>query len=163
MFISSADNSLEFINKIYFWHKNCTQKMFDFLTSQIYRWMLLMIVWDLLLKFFANSWSISVMVNPIRKKHSGRMVQISLVIRNATFKITYRIYPFNTYVQFNGGVSNREPYDCLLNRLFSRRSKTASKLRVTGRRRGIHRWPVNSPHEWPVTRKKVSIWWRHHE
>ena len=27
---------------------------------------------------------------------------------------------------------------------------------------GIHREPVNSPHKWPVTRKKVSIWWRHH-
>ena len=25
--------------------------------------------------------------------------------------------------------------------------------------RGIHRWPVNSPHKGPVTRK---IWWRHH-
>ena len=28
--------------------------------------------------------------------------------------------------------------------------------------RGIHRGPVNSPHKWPVTRKNVSIWWRHH-
>ena len=28
--------------------------------------------------------------------------------------------------------------------------------------RGIHRWPVNSPHKWPVTRKNVPIWWRHH-
>ena len=27
---------------------------------------------------------------------------------------------------------------------------------------GIHRWPVNSTHKWPVTRKNVSIWWRHH-
>ena len=27
---------------------------------------------------------------------------------------------------------------------------------------GIHRWPVNSPHKWPVTRKNVSIWWRHY-
>ena len=27
--------------------------------------------------------------------------------------------------------------------------------------RGIHRRPVNSPHKWPVTRKNVSIWWRH--
>ena len=26
-----------------------------------------------------------------------------------------------------------------------------------------HRWPVNSPHKGPVTRKNVSIWWRHHE
>ena len=28
--------------------------------------------------------------------------------------------------------------------------------------RGIHRWPVNSPHKWPVTRKMFSIWWHHH-
>ena len=28
--------------------------------------------------------------------------------------------------------------------------------------RGIHRWPVDSPHKGPVTRN-VSIWWRHHE
>ena len=30
------------------------------------------------------------------------------------------------------GVSNRQPHDCLLNRLFMRRSKKTSKLRVTG-------------------------------
>ena len=28
--------------------------------------------------------------------------------------------------------------------------------------RGIHRWPVNSPHKGPVTWERVSIWWRHH-
>ena len=28
--------------------------------------------------------------------------------------------------------------------------------------RGIHRWPVNSPHKGPVTWKNVSIWWRRH-
>ena len=28
--------------------------------------------------------------------------------------------------------------------------------------RGIHRWPVNSPHKGPVTCKNVSIRWRHH-
>ena len=27
--------------------------------------------------------------------------------------------------------------------------------------RGSHRGPVNSPNRWPVTRKNVSIWWRH--
>ena len=32
-------------------------------------------------------------------------------------------------------------------------SKKTSKLRVTGLLRGIHRWPVNSPHKGPVTRK----------
>ena len=49
------------------------------------------------------------------------------------------------------GVSNHQPHDYLLNRVFRRRSKKISKLRVTGR--GIHRVPVNSPHKWPVTRK----------
>ena len=39
------------------------------------------------------------------------------------------------------------------NRLERRRSKKTSKLRVTGLCEGIHRWPVNSPHKGPVTRK----------
>ena len=59
-------------------------------------------------------------------------------------------------------VSNHHPHDCLLNRLFRRKSKITSKLCVTGFVRGIHRWPVNSQHNRPVTRKNVSIWWRHH-
>ena len=50
-------------------------------------------------------------------------------------------------------VSNHQHQDCLLNRLFRRRSKKTSKLRVTGFVLGIHRWPVNSPHKGPVTRK----------
>ena len=30
--------------------------------------------------------------------------------------------------------------------------------------RGIHRWPVNSPHKGPVMpAENDSIWWRHHE
>ena len=33
--------------------------------------------------------------------------------------------------------------------------KNPSKLRVTGLVRGIHRWPVNSPHKRPVTRKML--------
>ena len=51
------------------------------------------------------------------------------------------------------GVSNNQPHDCLLNRLFRRRSKKTPKLRVPGLCAGIHRSPVNSPHKWPVTRK----------
>ena len=61
------------------------------------------------------------------------------------------------------GVSNHQPHVCLLNHLFRRRSKKTSKLRVTGLCAGIPRWPVNSPHKWPVTPKYVSIWWRHHD
>ena len=44
-------------------------------------------------------------------------------------------------------VSNHQPHNCLLNRLFGRRSKKTQKLRVTGLCVG------NSLHKWPVTRK----------
>ena len=60
------------------------------------------------------------------------------------------------------GVPNHQPRDCLLNRLFRRRSKKTSKLRVTGLCTG------NSPMtgEFPAQRtsyaENVSIWWRHH-
>ena len=60
------------------------------------------------------------------------------------------------------GVSNHQPHDCLLNRLFWRRSKKTSKLRVTGLCEG------NSPvtGEFPAQRasnaENISIWWRHH-
>ena len=57
----------------------------------------------------------------------------------------------------NDGVSNHRPHDCLLYRLSRHRSKKTSKLRVTSLCVG------NSPHKWPVTRKNVSIWWRHHD
>ena len=49
-------------------------------------------------------------------------------------------------------VSGHQPHYCLLNRLFRRRSKKTSKLRVTG----LCAW--NSP----VPVEDVSIWWRHH-
>ena len=61
------------------------------------------------------------------------------------------------------GVSNHQPYDCLINRLFRRRSKTTSKLRFTGLR--ARNLPVIG--EFPAQRasnaENVSIWWRHHE
>ena len=55
-------------------------------------------------------------------------------------------------------VSNHQPYDCLLNCLFRRRSKKTSKLRVTGLCVG------NSPGTAQMASyaENVSIWWRHH-
>ena len=65
-------------------------------------------------------------------------------------------YPQMTLLwRHNGGecVSSHQPHHGLLSRLFGRRSKETSKLRVTGLCGGIHRGPVNSPHKWPVARK----------
>ena len=55
------------------------------------------------------------------------------------------------------GISNYRRLDCLLNLLFRRRWKKISKLRVTGFVKGIHRWPMDSPHNGPVTRKMFPI------
>ena len=55
------------------------------------------------------------------------------------------------------GVSNHQPHACLLNRLFERRSKKTSKLRVTGLCAGNSPGPVNSPHKGPVTRKMFAF------
>ena len=79
---------------------------------------------------------------------------------------------FHTPLQWchndHDGASNHQPHDCLLNRLFRRRSKKTLKLSVTGLCVGnssvtdeflaqfvwgIHRWPMNSSHKGPVTRK----------
>ena len=54
-------------------------------------------------------------------------------------------------------ISNHQPHDCLLNRVFRRRLKKTSKLRVTGLCAGNSPGPVNSPHKWPVTRKMVPF------
>ena len=53
------------------------------------------------------------------------------------------------------GVSKHLLLDCILNRLFRRRSKKTSKLCVTGLCEGNS--PVNSPHKGPVTRKMFPL------
>ena len=64
--------------------------------------------------------------------------------------------PFRWRHNERNGVSNHQPHDCLLNRLFRRRSQKSSKLRVTGLCAGNSPGPVNSPHKWPVTRKMMT-------
>ena len=55
------------------------------------------------------------------------------------------------------GVSNHQLHGCLVNRLFRRRSKKTSKLRLTGLCVGNSPGPVNSPHKGPVTRKMLPF------
>ena len=59
------------------------------------------------------------------------------------------------------GVSNHQPHECLLKRLFGHRSKKTSKLRITGL--GMEISPVAG--EFPAQKasnvENVLIWWRH--
>ena len=60
------------------------------------------------------------------------------------------------------GVSNHQPHRCLLNRLFRRRSKKTSKLRVTGLCAGNSPVTGEFPAQMASNAENVSIWWRHH-
>ena len=59
-------------------------------------------------------------------------------------------------------VSNHQPHHCLLNRLFRRRSKKTSKLRVTGLCVGNSSGTGEFPAQMASNAEYVSIWWRHH-
>ena len=77
---------------------------------------------------------------------------------SVTIKLELRRQKNSLLWHHNGrkGVSNH--HDCLLNRLFRRRSTKTSKLRVTGLCAGnFHQWHVNSPPKWPITRKMLPF------
>ena len=59
-------------------------------------------------------------------------------------------------------VSNDQPHDCFLNRLFRHRSKKTSKLRVTGLCVGNSPEADEFPTQVASNAENVSIWWRHH-
>ena len=60
------------------------------------------------------------------------------------------------------GVSNHQSHHCLLNRLFGRRSKKISKLRVTGLCAGISPGTAEFPAQIASNAENVSIGWRLH-
>ena len=59
-------------------------------------------------------------------------------------------------------ISNHQPHDCLLNRLFRGRSKKTSKPRVTGLCVGNSPGTGEFPAQMGSNAENVSIWWRHH-
>ena len=61
------------------------------------------------------------------------------------------------------GVSNKQPFHCLLNRLYGRKSKKTSKLRVTGLCVGNSPGTDEFPAKMASYAENVSIWCRHHD
>ena len=60
------------------------------------------------------------------------------------------------------GVSIHQPHNCLLKRLFRRRSKKTPKLRVTGFCVGNSQVTGEFPAQRASNAENVPIWWRHH-
>ena len=87
-------------------------------------------------------------------------------LRDKLYLATHVLYLFSNQLQWRHNerddVSNHQPHHCLLNRLFRRRGKKTSKLRVTGL--CARNSPVTG--EFPAQRtsnaENVSIWWGHH-
>ena len=78
---------------------------------------------------------------------------------------TCRVYPdYSLQWRHNegDGVQNHQTHDCLLNRLFRRRSKKTSKLRITGLCAGNSPVAGEFPAQMASSAENVSIWWRHH-
>ena len=77
---------------------------------------------------------------------------------NGTGKDCWIIITVTSYE--HDGVTNHQPHNCLLNRLFRRRSKKTSKLRVTGLCEGS---PMTGEFSAQRTSnaENVSIWWSH--
>ena len=59
-------------------------------------------------------------------------------------------------------ISNHQPHDCLLNRIFRLRSKEISKLLVTGLCAGNSPGTGEFPAQMASNTENASIWWRHH-
>ena len=55
------------------------------------------------------------------------------------------------------GVSNHQPHDCLLSRFSGAGQRKHQSSASLGFVRGIHRWPVNSPHKGLITRKMTLL------
>ena len=74
----------------------------------------------------------------------------------------YKIRPLLWRYNGRDGVSNHQPRDCLLNRLFRLRSKKTSTLRVTGLCAGNSPVTGEFPAQMASNAENVSIWWRHY-
>ena len=78
-----------------------------------------------------------------------------------TSKASDKVYPLQLRHNARDGVLNHQPHDCLLNRLFRRRSKKTPKLRVTGLCKGNSPGTGEFPAQMASNAENISIWWRH--
>ena len=93
------------------------------------------------------------------KKHGFLWDAIFNPLRNSNGDLTSLRWRHNDHA----GVSNHQPHGCLLNRLFRRKSKKTSKLRVTGLCAGNSPGTGEFPAQMASSAENVSIWWRHHD
>ena len=94
----------------------------------------------------------------VQVRHKSSALAMELIFLAQTHQMGALHWRHNGHNIF----SNRQPHDCLLNRLFRRRSKKISKLRITGLCVGHSPETGEFPAQMASNAENVSIWWRHH-
>ena len=81
-----------------------------------------------------------------KERHCSTIITIILLEYNVTLKCS-PVFTLQWRHNEHYGVSNRQPHDCILNRLFKAQIKEIIKA--------PHHWQVTGefPNKWPVTRK----------
>ena len=128
-------------------------------------WILLLVIYDLIfipykyqMAFISGAHSGAKCSYPIRQQQRAILMPI---VWQMWLLCTLRT-PLRWRHNGRDSVSNRQPHDCLLNRLFRRRSKKTSKLRVTGLCAGNSPGTGEFPAQMASNVENVSIWWRYH-
>ena len=86
-------------------------------------------------------------------------IMLTFIIFTGGFPILHKALQWRHNAR--DGVSDHQPYDCLPNRLFGRRSKKTSKLRVTGLCVGNSPVTGEFPSQRVSNAENFSISWRH--
>ena len=105
-------------------------------------------------KIIATSWPVPICIEIIQLFPKIHHLQDS--------SKSYKTYQSQWRNNGRGCVSNHQPHDCLLNRLFRRRSMKTSQLRVTGLCVGNSPVTGEFPAQEASNTENVPIWWHHH-
>ena len=122
--------------------------------------------WDIIAHSYTNFNScIAIFYNGCNylSMFESKLIDVSKISPWNNFPTRYLRVPLQWRQNGRDSDSNHQPHDCLLNRLFRRRSKKTSNLRVTGLCAGKSPGTGEFPARMASNAENVSIWWRHHD
>ena len=111
-----------------------------------------------------HKWPVTRKIFPFMTYHGHRTRHRSTGLAYTLAKSYCQVAPYHPKVTLrwrhndHAGVSNHQPHSCLLNRLFRRKSKKTSKLRVTGLCAGNSPGTGEFPAQMASYAENVSIW-----
>ena len=105
---------------------------------------------------FTRSWVVLIKMYPLRQENEYSPNN-DHQITNASFSLTSRQRHYNDVIMGSMAsqiISLTVVYSTVYSGADQRKHQSSASLSFVW---GVHRWPVNSPHKWPVTRKMFSF------